>query len=344
VASAVTRRLLYAGDQLIGEYDASGGLQTRYVIGPGGDEPLVEYTGSGTATPLFFIADERGSIIARTDASGAVSGGAYAYDEYGIPSAAVSGRFQYTGQTRLTGTALYHYKARVYAPQLGRFLQTDPIGYQAGLNLYAYVGGDPVNATDPSGLATCGSSLSETACKRAMDDQAIALTSVRGARSDLANLRIERAAVAAGSQGALSPNAMDTEAALQSVFNSTTDSTLARADAMLSNIEGFLADSGGRYTYEAASEKHLKSIGGRLPRGLGVPGYTFSGAPSVWLFDSAGPDTLVHEPPHVFGANLRNEDVYGQFALDMARQPGGTRRALNNADSYLLLVIRLRPF
>jgi hypothetical protein len=125
VASAVTRRLLYAGDQLIGEYDASGGLQTRYVIGPGGDEPLVEYTGSGTATPLFFIADERGSIIARTDASGAVSGGAYAYDEYGIPSAAVSGRFQYTGQTRLTGTALYHYKARVYAPQLGRFLQTD---------------------------------------------------------------------------------------------------------------------------------------------------------------------------------------------------------------------------
>lgn len=55
-----------------------------------------------------------------------------------------------------TGTSLYHYKARAYSPALGRFLQTDPAGYDDGLNWYAYVGNDPLNRSDPTGLEQRG--------------------------------------------------------------------------------------------------------------------------------------------------------------------------------------------
>jgi len=148
--SAGTTRFQYDGSALIAEYNSSNAMLRRYVHGPGTDEPLVWYEGSGTTDRRFLHTDERGSVVAVTNSSGTtlnVNG----YDEYGIPSSANAGRFQYTGQTWLPELGMYYYKARIYSPTLGRFLQPDPIGYGDGMNMYGYVGGDPVNGSDPTG-------------------------------------------------------------------------------------------------------------------------------------------------------------------------------------------------
>jgi RHS repeat-associated protein len=64
-------------------------------------------------------------------------------------------RFLYTGREFLKEANLYDYRNRVYSVELGRFLQTDPIRFEAGDgNLYRYVGNGVADAIDPSGLAT----------------------------------------------------------------------------------------------------------------------------------------------------------------------------------------------
>jgi RHS repeat-associated protein len=147
---------LYDGDALIAEYDWGGTLTERYVHGgnAAADDPIFWYHGAavGIANRRQLFGDPQGSIVAITDGYG-IRTNVNAYDEYGIPGSANAGRFQYTGQIWMPELGMYHYKARLYSPTLGRFLQTDPVGYTGGINLYAYVGDDPINAVDPTGEA-----------------------------------------------------------------------------------------------------------------------------------------------------------------------------------------------
>jgi RHS repeat-associated protein len=135
------------------EYDgSSGAIQRWYAYGLGSNAVLNQINvAAGTRTA--FIPDIQGSVIASLDSTTATLT-KISYLPYG-KSASATAPFGYTAQRiDLETNGLYYYRARMYSPAWGRFIQPDPIGYGSGGNLYAYVGNDPLNALDSSGKLT----------------------------------------------------------------------------------------------------------------------------------------------------------------------------------------------
>ena len=152
VINGATTNFLYSGSKLVAEYDGSGNLIRRYFHGEGVDSPDIWVEGpTVTATNAnFLVKDRQGSVIAAVNSAG-LQTAVYKYGPYGEPDSWGGSRFRYTGQIEIPELALYHYKARVYDPVAGRFLQTDPIGYKDGPDWYLYTHGDPINLADSLG-------------------------------------------------------------------------------------------------------------------------------------------------------------------------------------------------
>jgi RHS repeat-associated protein len=141
-----------ADNREVMEYDGASGQVSRWYAYGLGPNAVLGQMNVAAGTRLTLIPDMLGSIVGTFDAtSGTLT--KIGYLPYG-GSGSIVGTFRYTGQRIDAETGgLYYYRARMYSANSGRFMQSDLIGYAGGLNLYAYLGNDPLNSVDSTGLS-----------------------------------------------------------------------------------------------------------------------------------------------------------------------------------------------
>lgn len=148
-SAGASERYVYDGHDVLLDLNADWSVATTYLSDLGIDNKLRQT--SSTTGVSYYLSDHLGSTAGLTDASGNMVE-QVAYDSYGNSAGSAFTRYTYTGRERDPDTGLLYYRARFYDPQLGRFVNEDPIGLLGGLNLFAYVENRPTNGIDPFGL------------------------------------------------------------------------------------------------------------------------------------------------------------------------------------------------
>ncbi|MDZ7858414.1 RHS repeat-associated core domain-containing protein [Sphaerotilus sp.] len=142
------QRFVSDEDDLVGSLDAGANVLASVTFGGMVDEPLASI-GSGSSKLIF--SNHQGSVTAIADNTSVTY--KYRYGPYGEvvpPSSADSSPFRFTGREKDTDS-LYFYRSRYYSTAIQRFISSDAIGLSGGVNTYAYVDGNPVSYTDPTG-------------------------------------------------------------------------------------------------------------------------------------------------------------------------------------------------
>ena len=142
-SQSTTTYFQWCDDALCMTMDSSGAVTERYY--PQGEQI--------NGKNRYYATDKLGSVMQVVNANGSLLGESR-YDAYGKRELSIGSqpRFGYAGMFRHEPTGLNLTLYRAYNPQTGRWLSRDPIGENGGLNIYGYVGNDPLGSVDPLGL------------------------------------------------------------------------------------------------------------------------------------------------------------------------------------------------